>query len=85
MNHDSFVIDADTLELVTDMLLIGLQACGEIERLRNNLGLCRLGGLDVPDIMHPIDPTGDAANFSRFADALRLTRHLPGAIEGAHT
>ena len=85
MTHDNFVIDADTLELVTDMLLIGLQACGEIERLRNNLGLCQLGGLDVPEIMRPIDPTGDAANFSRFADALRLTRHLPGAIEGAST
>ena len=85
MTHDNFVIDADTLELVVDMLLVGLQSFGEIERLLNAAKLQELAGEPVPEMMRPIHPTGDAETVSRFADALRLTRNLPGAIEGAHT
>ena len=83
MNHDQYVIDHDVLELVTDLLLIGLQACGEIERQRNAWSLHKLGGKTPPEDLRAIDPTGDAELFSRFADALRLTRRLPGAIEQA--
>ena len=81
--NDKRIIDEDTLDLVTDMLLIGLQAVGEIERQRNAWSLHKLGGENPPEDLRAIDPTGDAELFSRFADALRLTRRLPGAIEQA--
>ncbi|WP_296701564.1 hypothetical protein [Thiocapsa sp. UBA6158] len=83
MNHDQYVIDHDVLELVTDLLLVGLQSFGEIERLLNGAKLQQLAGEPVPEMMRPIHPTGDAETVSKFADALRLTRNLPAAIEQA--
>lgn len=83
MNHDQYVIDHDVLELVTDLLLVGLQSFGEIERQRNTWKLHKLGGENPHEDLRAIHPTGDAETVSKFADALRLTRNLPAAIEQA--
>lgn len=81
MNHDQYVIDHDDLQDVIDLLLIGLQSFGEIERQRNAWSLHNLGGQNPHEDLRAIHPTGDAETITKFADALRLTRNLPAAID----
>ncbi|MFB1488398.1 MULTISPECIES: hypothetical protein [unclassified Thiocapsa] len=78
------IIEEDTLELVTDMLLVGLQSYGEVERLTAAADICELGGRRLPRSMRPIDPAGDPETISKFADALRLIRNLRKSSQPAY-
>ncbi|NCA73061.1 MAG: hypothetical protein EOM91_24015 [Sphingobacteriia bacterium] len=76
------IIGLDTVNMVVDALLVGLQAYGEIQRLQNAWKFCKLSGDVVPHDLRPIDPTGEATTITDFADALRLLRGLPRPPEG---
>lgn len=62
--------DEEALELVREMLLMGLACYGEIERLRNACDVMRRCGKEVPEDLEPIDQSGLATTIGDFAGAL---------------
>lgn len=63
-------IDIDDLCDIRKALIIGLTSYEEIEHLRNVCQIRELAGAEIPEGMHPLDPTGDANTVSHFATAL---------------
>ena len=69
---DVLTIENDQRHQIMRMLLIGLDAYGEIERLENAVKILEICKTDVPETLRPIHPTGSADTISEFATALRF-------------
>ena len=68
-------LDEDAAARVHYMLLVGLSAIGELDRLRWFADAYK-DRLPCKD-MYPLDPFADAEKIGKFADALRLTTVPP--------
>jgi hypothetical protein len=75
----SLTLDTEQVERVREMLLIGLNAYGELMRLRDAWETREIIGKPMPRELCPIDVTGHAETVSDFADALRIVNRGPGA------
>ena len=69
---DGLTLDNDQRNKIMRMLLIGLDAYGEIERLDNAVSILEICKTDVPETLRPLHPTGSADTISEFATALRF-------------
>ena len=72
MSQKALVLDDEDISIIRDMLLIGLDAYGELMRLGNAVEIQKVCGNVVHDSLIPVRVSADAAEVSRFAHALRL-------------
>lgn len=71
-NEKTLTLDADTVSDIRNMLLVGLNAYGELMRLENAVAVQKGCGIEIHPSLEPVDVTGDAETVSKFAEALRL-------------
>lgn len=65
-------IGQEEFDSIRHMLLIGLAAYGELERIRDGCEGLRLFGKDVPSVLVPLHVDASATTIGDFADALRF-------------
>ena len=65
------VLDAHTYQQVRRMLLVGLQAYGELIRLEDAAASLKKGGFEFPEELVPVSD-GNPETVGNFADALIL-------------
>lgn len=78
-------LSKETCDLVMRVLLIGLDAYGEIERLTNDYEIVTMGK-PLPEeyeTLRPTHPTGAADTVSLFAQALRMINNLTPAANNS--
>ncbi len=73
---NELTIDIEAVASVRRMLLIGLSAYGEIERLDARWDLVNRAGEHPDEELKPIHPTGCCDTVSQFADALLYLDNL---------
>lgn len=72
MSQKALALDDEDISIIRDMLLIGLDAFGELMRLENAVEIQKICGNAVHESLIPLSVSADAAEVSRFAHALRL-------------
>ena len=70
--NSTLTLDADTVSDIRNMLLVGLNAYGELMRLEGAVANRLMCGDTIHESLEPADITGDAETVSKFAEALRL-------------
>lgn len=66
------MLDADQIDSIQQALLIGLQLYGDFTERLGALKHLQASGVDYPQQLVPIDPTGRTDTVTLFADALRM-------------
>lgn len=79
MATQNFTLDNEAIERINAALIYGLQAYGEISRVRNDVEIRKLCGKPVDDDLVPLDVTADACAISVFADAMSYVRIIKNA------
>lgn len=77
-------ISGEDVELIRDMLLVGLASYGEIEKTLNAFDIAEICGRPVGEGAKPAHPTGEAGTVAKFASALHCLHRLP-PVETAET
>lgn len=72
MSQKALALDDEDISIIRDMLLIGLDAYGELMRLKNAVEIQKACGNAVHESLIPLSVSADAAEVSHFANALRL-------------
>jgi hypothetical protein len=77
-------ISGEDVELIREMLLVGLASYGEIEKTISAFDLAALRTAPVSDGARPAHPTGESDTVAKFAAVLHCLHRLP-PVEAAET
>ena len=70
MAAKEYRLESDAITAIRRALIVGLTACGEIERLQDEQGRHKIAGGRIPEELDALHPTGTTDVAAQFADAL---------------
>lgn len=83
MDKSNHILDSDQVKRIRRALLVGLASYGEIERLSNGQEIQKACGIETPEELRVIHPTGAADTVSDFATALCFLDQLESEPEAS--
>lgn len=73
---DDVVLNKEDIAMIRDVILIGLASYGEVQKMLNMQQAYEVADREWPIPERVLDPTGDVATISKFADALRTIQFM---------